>query len=122
MGSFYRSQQELVLVFRKGTASHRNNIQLGQFGRNRTNVWQYPGSRTTILKAIARARFWYKQITTGEAQSITQPAGVLGVSARFIRMQMNLVLLSPRSIERMIACAEALPLSLDDLLVSIPMN
>src|ERR1700744_1972804 len=42
MGSFYRSQHELVLVFRKGK-SHRNNIQLGQFGRYRTNVWQYPG-------------------------------------------------------------------------------
>jgi DNA modification methylase len=42
MGSFYRSQHELVLVFRKGR-NHRNNIQLGQFGRNRTNVWRYPG-------------------------------------------------------------------------------
>jgi DNA modification methylase len=42
MGSFYRSQHELVLVFRKGKGSHRNNVQLGQFGRNRTNVWQYP--------------------------------------------------------------------------------
>ncbi|MGO9325069.1 MAG: site-specific DNA-methyltransferase [Terracidiphilus sp.] len=43
MGSFYRSQHELILVFRKGKGPHRNNIQLGQFGRNRTNVWQYPG-------------------------------------------------------------------------------
>jgi len=43
MGSFYRSQHELVLVFRNGNGPHRNNIQLGQFGRNRTNVWQYPG-------------------------------------------------------------------------------
>jgi hypothetical protein len=42
MGSFYRSQHEMVLVFGKGK-SHRNNIQLGQFGRNRTNVWKYPG-------------------------------------------------------------------------------
>ncbi len=46
MGSFYRSQHELVLVFRKGNGPHRNNIQLGQFGRNRTNVWQYPGIQT----------------------------------------------------------------------------
>jgi DNA modification methylase len=42
MGSFYRSRHELVLVFRNGKGSHRNNIQLGQFGRNRTNVWEYP--------------------------------------------------------------------------------
>jgi DNA modification methylase len=46
MGSFYRSQHELILVFRKGKGPHRNNIQLGQFGRNRTNVWSYPGIQT----------------------------------------------------------------------------
>jgi DNA modification methylase len=46
MGSFYRSQHELIGVFRKGKGPHRNNIQLGQFGRNRTNVWQYPGVQT----------------------------------------------------------------------------
>jgi hypothetical protein len=43
MGSFYRSQHELVLVFKHGTAAHRNNIQLGRHGRNRSNVWNYPG-------------------------------------------------------------------------------
>ena len=42
MGSLYRSQHELVLVFKSGAAPHRNNVQLGQYGRNRTNVWQYP--------------------------------------------------------------------------------
>jgi DNA modification methylase len=43
MGSFYRSQHELVLVFKQRRGSHRNNVQLGQFGRNRSNVWRYPG-------------------------------------------------------------------------------
>lgn len=42
MGSFYRSQHELIFVFKSGGGHHRNNIQLGQFGRNRTNVWRYP--------------------------------------------------------------------------------
>jgi hypothetical protein len=46
MGSFYRSRHELVFVFRNGEVSHRNNIQLGKFGRNRTNVWEYPGVST----------------------------------------------------------------------------
>lgn len=40
-GSFYRSQHELIFVFKNGKRPHRNNIQLGQFGRYRTNVWQY---------------------------------------------------------------------------------
>ena len=42
MGSLYRSQHELVFVFKSGRGRHRNNIQLGQFGRNRGNVWNYP--------------------------------------------------------------------------------
>ena len=43
MGSFYRSQHELVFVFKNGKGRHRNNVQLGKYGRNRTNVWRYPG-------------------------------------------------------------------------------
>ena len=43
MGSLYRSQHELVFVFKNGKDSHRNNVQLGQYGRYRTNVWSYPG-------------------------------------------------------------------------------
>jgi len=43
MGSMYRSKHELVFVFKTGGAPHRNNIQLGQYGRYRTNVWDYAG-------------------------------------------------------------------------------
>lgn len=43
LGSFYRSGHELVAVFKNGRAAHRNNIELGRFGRNRTNVWHYAG-------------------------------------------------------------------------------
>ena len=46
MGSLYRSQHELVLVFKQRGGSHRNNVQLGQFGRNRSNVWNYPGANS----------------------------------------------------------------------------
>ena len=43
MGSLYRSQHELVFVFKSGTASHINNVELGKHGRYRTNVWSYAG-------------------------------------------------------------------------------
>jgi DNA modification methylase len=46
MGSLYRSQHELVFVFRVGGGSHRNNVRLGTYGRNRTNLWTYPGVNT----------------------------------------------------------------------------
>lgn len=46
MGSLYRSQHELCLIFKNGKESHQNNVQLGCFGRYRTNVWQYGGIQT----------------------------------------------------------------------------
>jgi DNA modification methylase len=51
MGSLYRSQHELIFVFRKGKELHRNNVQLGRVGRNRTNVWRYPGVNTLSKSA-----------------------------------------------------------------------
>ncbi|MCW5686033.1 MAG: ParB N-terminal domain-containing protein [Pseudolabrys sp.] len=44
MGSLYRSAHEFVFVYKNGTGRHINNIELGRFGRNRTNVWTYPGA------------------------------------------------------------------------------
>jgi len=52
MGSFYRSQHEFVAVFRHGRGAHRNTIQLGRHGRNRTNVWAL--SRRKFLFASRR--------------------------------------------------------------------
>ena len=45
-GSFYRSQHELIGVFRVGDTPHLNTIELGRHGRNRSNVWQYAGANT----------------------------------------------------------------------------
>ncbi len=43
MGSLYRSQIEHVAVFKWGTGKHVNNVELGRHGRNRSNLWSYPG-------------------------------------------------------------------------------
>lgn len=44
MSSLYRSKHELIVVFEHGRAPHINNVALGKHGRNRTNVWDYPGA------------------------------------------------------------------------------
>lgn len=44
MGSLYRSRHELIFLYKKGKAAHTNNIRLGRHGRNRANVWTYPGA------------------------------------------------------------------------------
>jgi len=46
MGSFYRSQHELVFVYQNGAEPHINNVELGKNGRYRTNVWTYAGANT----------------------------------------------------------------------------
>lgn len=50
MGSLYRSQHELIFVYKHGTAAHRNNVQLGVHGRNRSNVWPYAGVNSFARK------------------------------------------------------------------------
>jgi DNA modification methylase len=50
MGSLYRSQHEMVCVYKSGTARHINNVELGKNGRNRTNVWQYDSASTQARK------------------------------------------------------------------------
>ena len=46
MGSFYRSKHEMVFVWKNGTAPHINTFELGQYGRHRSNVWDYDGVNT----------------------------------------------------------------------------
>jgi DNA modification methylase len=55
MGGLYRSRHEFVGVFRVPGARHRNNVELGKHGRNRTNVWEYPGA-ATFSKASEEGR------------------------------------------------------------------
>jgi DNA modification methylase len=50
MGSLYRSQHELICVFKSGTGRHINNIELGKNGRHRTNVWEYDSASTQARK------------------------------------------------------------------------
>jgi ParB/Sulfiredoxin domain/DNA methylase len=42
MGAFYRSKHELIFVYKVGEAPHTNSFGLGETGRYRTNVWDYP--------------------------------------------------------------------------------
>jgi DNA modification methylase len=45
-GIFYRSKHELVFVWKSGAAPHVNTFELGQYGRSRSNVWDYAGVNT----------------------------------------------------------------------------
>jgi DNA modification methylase len=52
-GSLYRSQHELIFVYKVGNGPHLNNVELGRHGRNRSNVWTYPGANTFRSRRMA---------------------------------------------------------------------
>jgi DNA modification methylase len=54
MGSLYRSRHELVFVFGKRGRARVNNVELGKHGRNRTNVWNYPGMNSFARRGRTR--------------------------------------------------------------------
>jgi DNA modification methylase len=55
LGSFYKSRHELIFVLKNGNQAHQNNIQLGRFGRNRTNVWNYASANSFAGMGVRRA-------------------------------------------------------------------
>jgi len=55
MGSLYRSRHEFVFVFARGGVKRVNNVQLGRYGRNRTNVWNYAGMNSFARRGRDRA-------------------------------------------------------------------
>ena len=60
-GSFYRSQHELIFVYKVGDAPHRNAVELGRHGRSRSNVWTYAGANA--FKASGREELsWHPTV------------------------------------------------------------
>jgi DNA modification methylase len=53
MGALYRSKHDLIFVFKNGAAPHVNNVKLGVYGRNRSNVWSYPGANSLRAGRLA---------------------------------------------------------------------
>lgn len=70
MGSLYRSQHEMIPIFKNGKAKHQNHIQLGKYGRYRSNVWDYPGVRATNPESLELLKFHPTPKNVGMLHSI----------------------------------------------------
>ena len=102
MGSLYRSQHELLPLFKKGSAPHINNVELGRRGRWRSNVWTYPGASSLgsdarrclkdhptvkptamrLLRSISRPRFM-PQAAQAQGRAIARTTASAGEQASF---------------------------------------
>jgi DNA modification methylase len=47
-GMFYRGRHELIYAFKSGPGPHYNNFDVPDLGRDRDNVWTYPGAARTF--------------------------------------------------------------------------
>jgi len=113
MGSLYRSQHELVGVFKVGRGKHVNNVELGRHGRSRTNVWNYPGlnsfqeGRATALamhptvKPTALVRDAIYDCSTRDAIILDQfgGAGTTLMAAEQAGRRARLIELDPRYVD-----------------------
>jgi DNA modification methylase len=81
MGSFYRSQHELVFVWKSGSAAHINNFGLGATGRHRSNVWDYRGNagfhseRDDELASHATVKPW--PMVADAIRDCSKPGGII---------------------------------------------
>jgi ParB-like chromosome segregation protein Spo0J len=82
MGTFYRSKHELVFVFKVGNAGHTNTFGLGDGGRYRTNVWDYPGSTPPAGVKTWRCIRPSNQWPWSPRRSRTAPGGARSCSIR----------------------------------------
>ena len=82
MGAFYRSKHELVFVWKSGAAPHLNNFELGQHGRNRTNVWDYAGVNS----------FRSERMDELQMHPTVKPAGMIADAIRDCSKRGDLVL------------------------------
>jgi hypothetical protein len=75
-----------------------------------------------VLRAIARAWSWRRQLETGIASTIQDVAAAEKVSDRFVSRMMRLAYLSPNVLEHLVIGRIPLALSLNDLvgLVDLP--
>lgn len=80
-GGLYRNQHELIGVFRVGEARHRDNVQMGRHGRNRSNVWTYPGANgfgaERLANLAAHPTVKPVQLVADALRDVTRPGAVV---------------------------------------------
>jgi DNA modification methylase len=80
-GSLYRSQHELIAVFKVSEGDHVNNVEPRRQRRKRSNVWDYPGVKTckTGRQAELAVQATVKPVAlvADAIQDVTQPNAIV---------------------------------------------
>jgi DNA modification methylase len=89
-GSLWRSQHELLPVFKKGAEPHINNVELGRHGRWRSNVWEYDGASSLgsdareglVLHPTVKPRLCSKTLSSTSRTAATSSSTASRVQVR----------------------------------------
>jgi hypothetical protein len=77
---------------------------------------------SSVVKAIARAHSWYKQIAAGEVTSIDQLAQQSGLTRRYVRRILQFGYLSPQITEAVLTGKHRPNLTLKEFLRGVPLD
>jgi site-specific DNA recombinase len=73
----------------------------------------------SLIKAVARARYWYERITAGEITSIGQLAQESGLTLRYVRRILQCATLSPQITEALLSGDHRPDLTVEELRHSV---
>jgi site-specific DNA recombinase len=77
---------------------------------------------TSLLKAIARARRWYEELTSGDADTIRALAGQSGMTHRYVSRILKCAPLAPRIVEAITNGRQSAAMTLSRLTKDVPLD
>jgi site-specific DNA recombinase len=81
-----------------------------------------PRTDPALIKAVARAHVWREHLLAGDAATTADIAGMAGVSPRYVRKVLNLIYVSPRLVEAILAGRQRPDLTLTELCAVLPIE
>lgn len=91
---------------------------------NGADAWALPRARidNTIVKALARAHRWKKQLDTGRFQTVQDLAEAEKINPSYIARVLRMTLLAPDIVEAILDGRQPAGLQLDHLLTPFPVE
>lgn len=91
---------------------------------NGADAWALPRARidNTMVKALARAHRWKKQLDSGRFQTVQDLAEAEKINPSYIARVLRLTLLAPDIVEAILDGRQQAGLQLDDLLAPFPVE
>ena len=111
------------LEFKAAVAFRRCGIETKLVLSERAETYRSPKCDPALIKAIARERLWFEELTAGRARSVHELAQREGITRRYIRRLVNLAFLSPQLVEAILQGRQPIALTATRLIeLDLPLD